>query len=52
LRNQRGRESDPTDRYDLLDVYPDVRLFQVRIVTREALNTISEALIEDSSLAR
>jgi hypothetical protein len=32
------------DRYDVLDIYPDARMFQVRIVTREALIDIAEAL--------
>jgi hypothetical protein len=38
------REREVDDRYDLLDVYPDARMFQVRIVTRDALIAIAEAL--------
>jgi hypothetical protein len=32
------------DRYDLLDAYPDSRMFQMRIVTRDALIDIAEAV--------
>jgi hypothetical protein len=32
------------DRYDVLDVYPNARMFQVRIVTRDALIEVAEAL--------
>jgi hypothetical protein len=32
------------DRYDLLEVYPDARMFQVKIGTRDALIDIAEAL--------
>ena len=32
------------DRYDALDIYPDARMFQARIVTRDALIDIAEAL--------
>jgi hypothetical protein len=37
-------ELEVDDRYDLLDVYPDARLFLVRIVTRDALIAVAEAL--------
>lgn len=33
------------DRYDVLDAYPEARMFRVRIVTRDALIDIAEALI-------
>jgi hypothetical protein len=32
------------DRYDALDIYPDARMFHVRIVTRDALIDIAKAL--------
>jgi hypothetical protein len=54
-RERRGSErrrpdGDIDDRYDLLEVYPEARMFQTRIVTREALIDIAEALNQRQSL--
>jgi hypothetical protein len=48
-RARRGHHRDRCggviyDRYDALDIYPDARMFQVRIVTRDALIDIAKAL--------
>jgi hypothetical protein len=43
-RNRHQSDGGIFDRYDVLDLYPEVRMFQVRLVTRDALLDIAEAL--------